>query len=241
MPFETRFYSRQHSRPGRLVWSLRAGRVMLIALAFWFLPIALGTARSSPIEEPLYRFRFENARFVVSFQEVALTRDGKGTYRYQRKEMEEMVLPFTVSPQMMGQIEDLFERVNFLQSTDNYQHRRDFSHLGTMTLTMRRHGEERSVQFNFTEHPLINQLVKLFRGLATQEARYFELESVRANDPLSTPAQLRLLEGEFKSRTIADPRRFGPLLREIRLDEGVPLIARNHAVRLLEQIERATK
>ncbi len=194
-----------------------------------------------PAADPAYRFLFENERFVVSLQEVLLTAEGKGQYRYQRKEMDEMVLTFVASPAVMEEIRGLFAQLDFLHSSENYQHRRDFSHLGTITLAMRQDGAEREVRFNYSDRQQINQLVRLFRGLATQESRLFEIETVRANDPISTPAQLRLLEGELKSRTIADPRRFAPLLREMRLDEGIPLIARNHATRLLEQIDRLQK
>ena len=194
-----------------------------------------------PAADSAYRFLFENERFVVSLQEVLLTAEGKGQYRYQRKEMEEMVLSFVASPAVMEEIRGLFADLDFLHSSESYQHRRDFSHLGTITLGMRQSGTEREVRFNYSDRPQINQLVRLFRGLATQESRLFEIETVRATDPISTPAQLRLLEGELKSRTIADPNRFTPLLREIRLDEGIPLIARNHATRLLEQIDRLQK
>ena len=58
------------------------------------------------------------------------------------------------------------------------------------------------------------------------------------SDSISTPGQLRLLEGEFKSGYIADPQRFVPLLNELRLDEAIPLIARNHAERLLQMIKK---
>src|SRR5215467_10740205 len=54
-------------------------------------------------------------------------------------------------------------------------------------------------------------------------------DAVIANDPISAPAQLRMLESELKSKRVADPHRFDPILKSIKLDEGVPLIARNHA------------
>ena len=41
-----------------------------------------------------------------------------------------------------------------------------------------------------------------------------------------------------KSKHIADPGRFEKVLQEIKLDEGVPLIARNHAERLLQMIRK---
>ena len=47
-----------------------------------------------------------------------------------------------------------------------------------------------------------------------------------------------MLDDELRSKRIADPNRFVPLLNEIKLDEGVPLIARNHAERLLKAISK---
>ena len=78
----------------------------------------------------------------------------------------------------------------------------------------------------------------IFRNIATQETRAFEMETVRASDPLSMPAQLRHLESELKGKHIADPHRFMPMLADIKLDEGVPLIARNHAERLMQGIKK---
>ncbi len=258
MPFDPRLHSELHLFSGRSIG--RGSRHCFLgplSLAVWGVLLWGGVALAGsapilptpspqeggtvPVLNPAYRFLFENERFVVSLQEVLLTAEGKGQYRYQRKEMDEMVLSFIASPAVMEEIRGLFTQLDFLHSSESYQHRRDFSHLGTITLAMRQNGAEREVRFNYTDRPQINQLVRLFRGLATQESRLFEIETVRTNDPISTPAQLRLLEGELKSRTIADPRRFAPLLREMRLDEGIPLIARNHATRLLQQIDRLQK
>lgn len=256
MPLDLRLHSERHSFPRHLFWLSGKHLPGLLVLGAWLLLLLGGGpgvgasvlpslpqrgGAGGPAADPAYRFLFENERFVVSLQEVLLTAEGKGQYRYQRKEMEEMVLPFVASPAVMEEIKGLFAELDFLRSSESYQHRRDFSHLGTITLGMRQNGTEREARFNYSDRPQINQLVRLFRGLATQESRLFEIETVRATDPISTPAQLRLLEGELKSRTIADPNRFTPLLREIRLDEGIPLIARNHATRLLEQIDRLQK
>jgi hypothetical protein len=107
-----------------------------------------------------------------------------------------------------------------------------------MTITYSRGGKERTVRFNYTDNQSLSRLTEIFRNIVTQETRIFELEAVLQNDPLSTPAQLRILESELKSNHIADPRRFEPILKNIRLDEGAPLIARNHAERLLQMIRK---
>ncbi len=185
-----------------------------------------------------YRYLFENDRFTTPRQEITFGADGRGQFRFTRKNQEEIVNQLELSPELVAQIQALFDALNFLDSTEHYQHKKDFSHLGRITITYARDGRERSVSFNHTANQVMNRLVELFRNIATQETRVFEIETVRATDPISTPAQLRWLENELRSKHIAEPRRLIPLLQNIRLDEGVPLIARNHAERLLEYIKK---
>ncbi len=185
-----------------------------------------------------YNYLFENPRFTTPVQEVKFDDRGQGEYRFKRKDQDEIILKLDLSTALISQVRSLFDELNFLASNENYQHKKDFSHLGTMTITCARDGKERTVKFNYTENQALNRLADIFRNIATQETRVFELEAIRANDPISTPAQLRLLEGELKGKHIADPERFTPILQEIKLDEGVPLIARNHAERLLQGIKK---
>ena len=111
--------------------------------------------------------------------------------------------------------------------------------VGFYPTVIERDGKQRKVSFNYTENSALNKIANLFRNLATQENRIFEIEAVRQNDPISTPAQLRYLDNELKSKTIADPERFVTLLQDIKTDESIPLIARNHAERLLKEIKKA--
>ena len=46
------------------------------------------------------------------------------------------------------------------------------------------------------------------------------------------------LEWMLKRDGLSDPKQLIPLLKEISTDEHVPLIARNHAIRLLKTIEK---
>ena len=194
--------------------------------------------RESSADQLAYRYYFENERFIVRYQEVLIEPSGRGHYRFKKKDMDEQTLDFDVSPRVTGEIQGLIDQLAFFDSTENYQHKKDFSHLGTMTLTARRGGRERTTTFNYTDNGAQNQLVQIFRGLATQENRIFEMEAVRATDPISMPAQLRILEGELKSHNITDPHRFVGMLASLKGDESVPLIARNHADRLLLLIDK---
>jgi hypothetical protein len=46
------------------------------------------------------------------------------------------------------------------------------------------------------------------------------------------------LESLMKRDSISDPKQLVPLLKEVSTDEHLPLIARNHAIRLLKMIEK---
>jgi hypothetical protein len=185
-----------------------------------------------------YRYIFENPRFTTPVQEVEFDGDGRGKFRFKNKDSDEIINKLVVSAIVLSQIQAIFDELNFLSSEEDYQHKKDFSHLGTMTITHLRGGKERTVSFNYTDNPGMSRLSEIFRNLITQETRIFEMETVLANDPISMPAQLRLLESELKSKRIADPYRFEPMLRNLKVDESVPLIARNHAERLMQTIKK---
>jgi hypothetical protein len=185
-----------------------------------------------------YRYLFENDRFTTPRMEVEFDARGKGHFRFTRKGEPEIDNQLTVSSALVTRVQGLFSGLNFLASDEDYQFKKDFSHLGQITITAAQGGKERTATFNYTTNESMNQLVDIFRGIATQETRVFEIETVRTNDPISTPAQLRLLESELRSKRIADPKSLVPLLDEIRQDESVPLIARNHAERLIQLINK---
>ncbi|HKX28111.1 MAG TPA: hypothetical protein VJ302_10485 [Blastocatellia bacterium] len=224
----------------RQVWS---------AFTLWILLCTIGAAlqAQTPISpapgggehgSEHYRYLFENERFTTPLQELEFDGSGQGQFRFKRKESDEIVNKLEVSSAVLSQLQSLFGELNFLSSTEDYQHKKDFSHLGQITITFAHGGKERSVTFNYTENPSLNRITDIFRNLVTQETRVFEIDTIRASDPISTPAQLRLLESELRSKRIADPQRLVPMLEELKLDESVPLIARNHADRLLQLIKK---
>jgi hypothetical protein len=194
-----------------------------------------GNERESTVR---YRYLFENDRFTTPVQEVAFDGQGRGQFRFKRKDSAEIINKLEVSPTILSQVQALFDAMNFLASNEEYQHKKDFSHLGKMTITLSSNGKERTVSFNYTANQNMTGLTQIFRNIATQETRVFELDAVRTSDPISTPVQLRYLDNELRSKTIADPQRFIPILKDIQMDEGIPLIARNHAERLLQLIRK---
>jgi hypothetical protein len=56
--------------------------------------------------------------------------------------------------------------------------------------------------------------------------------------PLNAPQLLNEMETLLVRDGLSDPHQLVPLLKELRTDEHIPLIARNHADRLLKKIEK---
>jgi hypothetical protein len=185
-----------------------------------------------------YRYVFENDRFTTPRVEIEFNQQGIGKFRFVRKDGQDIENDLQVTKSLAGQVQSIFNELRFLDSKEDYQYKKDFSHLGQIKISLTQGGRERTATFNYTDNDALNRLVDIFRNIATQETRVFELETVRSSDPLSTPAQLRLLDTELRGKRIAEPLRLIPLLQEIKMDESVPLIARNHSERLINFINK---
>jgi hypothetical protein len=185
-----------------------------------------------------YRYVFENDRFTTPRVEVEFNQQGTGKFRFVRKDGQDIENDLQVTEFLAGQVQSIFNELRFLESKEDYQYKKDFSHLGQIKISLMQGGRERTASFNYTDNPALNRLVDIFRNIATQETRVFELETVRSTDPLSTPAQLRLLDNDLRSKRIAEPQRLLPILQEIKMDGSVPLIARNHSERLISFIKK---
>src|SRR5215813_12365598 len=81
-----------------------------------------------------YRYLFENPRFTTPVQELDFDGAGKGMFRFKRKDSDETVIKLSLSSTLVSQIQLLLDDLNFLNSSENYQYKKDFSHLGNMTI-----------------------------------------------------------------------------------------------------------
>ena len=70
-------------------------------------------------------------------------------------------------------------------------------------------------------------------GFYENEERYY-----REMQPLNAPGLMIEMEGDLRRGDLSDPYQLVPLLKDLRTDERIPLIARNHADRLLKKIEK---
>jgi hypothetical protein len=139
----------------------------------------------------------------------------------------------------MDKIKGSLMSLAFLDSTETYQTVRDYSHMGNVTFTYRKDGRERTVKYNWTDNKDAKILMDEYRKIATQYVWQFDMEIARENQPLNAPSLMDELDSYLRRNEISDPPQMLPLLKTLSNDERIPLIARNHAMRLAEKIDKA--
>ncbi len=196
-------------------------------------------AGNTPPAAMSFGYRFENPKFYIPLIELDIAADGQGEVRFKRGESDEMLdRKLKVLPDTLARIRQLMATTEFLTSDEDYQFKKDFSHMGWMTITARAGSRERSARFNYTSNPAMAELSEIFRGIATQEIHLFDLDLAQQFQPLDVPRQLDSLESDLRLSRVTEPEQLLPALRDITDNYGVPLMARNQAGRLVEAIEK---
>jgi hypothetical protein len=190
-------------------------------------------------DDASFGYRFENSRFYIPLIEIDLAASGAGELRFKRGESDEVIdRKLKLLPATTARIRELYERAHFLTSDKEYQDEKDFSHLGWISLSMRRGERERKVRFNYTPNLDIKDLADLFRAIATQEMHLFDIEVSEQFQPLNLPRLLDALENDLRGERVAEPEQMLAALNEIAGNDTQPLIARNHAIRIADNIKK---
>ena len=186
-----------------------------------------------------YSYEFTQPQFYIRRILIEHDENGRGQISFERKDEDAAIVdPIELSPAALARVKALWDTLRFLDSNTNYQTERQMSHLGTMRLGMKQGERERVAEFNWTNDPAANTLVNEYRRAADQAIFVFNINVARENQPLGAPKLMDELEKLYKRNSLSDPQQLVPLLLELTNDERIPLIARNHAGRLLKQIQK---
>lgn len=186
-----------------------------------------------------FSYQFDGPRFYVPLMEIDLAPDGTGELRFRRGESDEILkIELKLLPATIERIRELYGETNFLNSNEEYQNKKDFSHLGWTTLSAKEGERERKARFNYTTNLQIDELARIFRGIATQEMFLFDITTMAQYQPLDLPRQLEALESSLRLEQIAEPERILAAMRELNSNDALPLIARNKASRIISDLEK---
>ena len=186
-----------------------------------------------------YSYEFSQPKFVVSHIRIEHDANGRGTVTFERlNESTPVVEPLELSSAALERIRASWQALQFLESETNYQADKQFPHLGTMKIGMQRGDRKRVAEFNWTNNSDASTLVNEYRKAADQVILVFDISVARENQPLGVPKLMEAMEALMKRDALSDPRQLLKLLEDLTTDEHVPLIARNHAQRLIKKIQK---
>ncbi|HEV2799561.1 MAG TPA: hypothetical protein VGW12_03640 [Pyrinomonadaceae bacterium] len=186
-----------------------------------------------------YAYEFNQPNFVVRRVLIEHDATGRGQISFARKDSEELFTdPLQISPVALTRILSAWEALRFLDSDASYQDEKQFPHLGTMTLSMKQGTRERKAEFNWTHDANALALVKEYRGIGEQQIFIFDVTLARQYQPSEAVKLFKRLESLLQRDELSDTAPLVPLLRDLITDERIPLMARNHAARLLKKIEK---
>ena len=196
-------------------------------------------ANAAKENKPVYFYEFAQPNFTVSKIYIEHDENGKGKITFLRKDLNEAIAePLQLSETASERVKAAWRTLNFLDSAENYQYEKDYSHLGNMTFTMKQDGKNREAKFNWTENKDAKNLADEYRRIGQQFIWIFDINVARQNQPLEAPRLVDSLDSMIRRNEISDAEQMIPLLGELNNDERIPLIARNHAAKLVKQIEK---
>jgi hypothetical protein len=186
-----------------------------------------------------YSYEFGQPKFFIRHIVIEHDALGRGQITFERQgEDVPIVEPVELSTGALGRILSLWTGLRFLDSDENYQASKQFPHLGTYHLRMDDSRRKRTAEFNWSNNKQAWGLANEYRRVSDQAILVFDLKLARELQPLNTPQLMNQMETLLVRDGLSDPKQLIPLLKELRTDEHIPLIARNHADRLLKRIEK---
>ncbi len=189
-----------------------------------------------------HHYEFTQPEFTISKILIEHDESGKGKLSFMKKGYDELVSdPIQVSSKTLERINAALNALNFLASNESYQYEKDFSHLGTVIFRLTRDDKTRNTTFNWTQNKDAKLLMDEYRKISNQFIWMFDIAVSRENQPLESPKLMDSLESMIRRNEISDPNQMVLFLQTLVNDERMPLIARNHAARLITRVEKEKK
>lgn len=201
---------------------------------------ARGDGKDEKPYTPTYFYTFERSGFSYSPIKIEHDAVGKGQISFKKDAYDEVWTdPLQLTPKTLESLNKAFAELNFIDSTDSYQYpARDYSHMGNVTIVLKKDGKERTAKYNWTENKPAKFLMDEYRRISNEYTWRFEMLTARENQPLQTPGLVDALIAYYDRGELSDPSHLVPFLTELSSDERLPLIARNRATKLIEKIKK---
>lgn len=195
-------------------------------------------------QKPVYPFyyQFDQPAFFINQMKIQHDDNGKGEITFSKRDFAETYTdPLQLSPLTVEKLKGHWNALNFLDSTETYQTSKDYSHLGVVKLSQKRDARERLVELNWSDNKDTKALMDTYRNVGQIYVWMFDINLSRENQPLEAPKLMEAIDGMLRRNEVPDPQHLLPLLKDLSEDERIPLLARNHAAKIVKQIEKEKK
>jgi hypothetical protein len=201
--------------------------------------VDLKTSRSHDPGPFTHIYEFTQPDFMISSLIIRHDDNGRGDISFSKKGSDESITdPIQLSDSTLQRLAATLAELDFLNSTENYQYEKDYSHLGNLKFTLVSGERRRTVTFNWTENKGAKSLKDEYRRIGNQYVWFFDVNLARQNQPLEAPKLLDLMEGYIRRGEISDQVQIVEFLEGLDNDERIPLMARNHAAKLIKQLKK---
>ncbi|HYO92551.1 MAG TPA: hypothetical protein VEQ40_12980 [Pyrinomonadaceae bacterium] len=170
-------------------------------------PAQSASSTEAEADDARYVYEFTQPDFLVSRIRIEHDSQGRGRISFLRKGFdspfeEDLVLSGSAS----ARIKALWAALNFLDSNADYQTEKQFPHLGTVRLEMKRGGRDRAAEFNWTSDANAKALANEYWRAADQAILVFDIAVSRENLPLEAPKLMDKLDQLLARNGLSDPK-----------------------------------
>ena len=191
---------------------------------------------------PTVSFTLDFPESVPSHYSISVAKDGSASYDSMGKltpeaEGDPFSYTFTMSPANVARLFELSAKAKYFSEDVEYRKGRQ-ANTGKKTLGFQEASEHHEVTYNYSNHPPIQQLTRLFQSIASTMEFARRLREFHRYQRLALEEELKRMEEMSKdkdprSRDLEEMQAIAPILHEIFDDKTVLNISRARAQRLL--------
>ncbi|HUI83950.1 MAG TPA: hypothetical protein VL240_06990 [Candidatus Binatia bacterium] len=226
---------------------MKSALSMTLCFASLLLPATLclaaqqGPAQSSPVAAKV-RFSFEWSQGIPwQRYSIEVTSDGRSHFEGQphpedNGDSDPWQQDFTMSAANRQKIFDLAQKLNYFRGNFD-AHIKHIAQTGTKTLQYESPELRGASSYNWSQNPQVQELTRLFQGIATTIDFGRTLAFHYRFDKLGMDQQLKELEDLEAGHELQELEIIAPMLRKIAGDPNLMNISRQSAQRLLRTLD----
>lgn len=193
--------------------------------------------RTDPPVIPTVKFEFQGTGVRMDQYSVAVDSTGTAAYESRMADSTDPGVPytlrFTVSETTRDRIFELARRTSHFRGDFDYTKVR-IADTGRKSLIYLDPNGRNETTYNWSENQAVQELTRLFQGVANTIESGRRLEKLRRHDRLGIDAELRKMEDMARLQMLTELQIIAPLLRSLLKDEAIMRISRQRILKLMQ-------